>query len=71
MVKVGIAGYGRARAEELQKMFRAIAFAPQKCSECVAYHAEGNLSVPCNGAFPEHCECNGTEEDEGEADGQY
>ena len=62
MNKICIIGHGRAR--EFLEMFRAIASAPSKCSECVAYCAEGNMSVPCNGDFPEHCEYNGTEEEE-------
>jgi hypothetical protein len=66
MIKVGIIGPDRARTEEFQKMFSAIAFAPQKCSECVAYYAEGNMSVPCGGDFPDHCEYNGTEKEEEE-----
>ena len=48
------------RAREFPEMFTA----PKKCSECVAFHAEGNLSVPCNGDFWDHCEYNGTEEEE-------
>lgn len=48
------------RAREFPEMFTA----PTKCSECVAFHAEGNLSVPCNGDFWDHCEYNGTEEEE-------
>lgn len=62
MNKIGIIGHGRARG--FLEMFRAIASAPSKCSECVAYCAEGNMSVPCNVDFPEHCEYNGTEEEE-------
>jgi hypothetical protein len=37
-----------------------------KCLECVGYCALAKQTVPCNGAFPEHCEYNGTEEEEGE-----
>lgn len=59
---IGIIGNGRARG--FLEMFRAIASAPPECSECVAFHAEGNISVPCNGDFPTHCEYNGTEEEE-------
>lgn len=66
MKRIGHIGHGRARSEEFQKMFSAIASAPSKCSECVAYYAEGNMSVPCNGDFPSHCEYNGTEEEGGE-----
>ena len=62
MNKIGIIGHGRAG--EFLEMFRVIASAPPKCSECVAYHAEGNMSVPCNGDFWDHCEYNGTEEEE-------
>ena len=42
-----------------------------KCLECVGYCALAKQNVPCNGAFPEHCEYNGTEEEEEEeeADG--
>ena len=64
MKRISHIGPGEARTEEFQKMFRAIASAPPKCSECVAYHAEGNTSVPCKGDFPEHCEYNNTEEEE-------
>ena len=64
MNKIGIVGHSRAR--EFLGMFRAIALAPPKCSECVAYHAEGNMSVPCNGDFLEHYEYNVTEEEEEE-----
>jgi hypothetical protein len=67
MNKIGIIGHGRAR--EFLEMFRAISSAPPKCSECVAYHAEGNMSVPCNGDFLEHCEYNGTDDDE-DGDGE-
>lgn len=39
-----------------------------KCLECVVYYGSAKQNVPCNGAFPEHCEYNGTEE--GEENGQ-
>ena len=41
-----------------------------KCLECVAFYASAKQNVPCNGAFPERCWYNGTEEEEGEEDGQ-
>lgn len=37
-----------------------------KCLECVGYYALAKQNVPCNGAFLEHCEYNGTEEGENE-----
>ena len=35
-----------------------------KCLECVVYYGSAKQNVPCEGAFPEHCEYNGTEEEE-------
>ena len=37
-----------------------------KCLECVVYYALAKQTVPCNGAFPERCQYNGTEEEEEE-----
>ena len=38
----------------------------EKCLDCVCYHSEGNMNLPCNGAFPVRCEYNDTEEEEEE-----
>jgi hypothetical protein len=35
-----------------------------KCLECVVFYDLAKQNIPCNGAFPEHCEYNGTEEEE-------
>lgn len=36
------------------------------CSECIYYYSEAKGAVPCEGAFPERCQYNGTEEEEEE-----
>ena len=37
-----------------------------KCLECVVYYGSAKQNVPCNGAFPERCEYNGTAEEKEE-----
>ena len=43
--------------KKFHQIFRAIAYTPKECAECVAFHEEGTLAVPCRGDFhPKTCE---------------
>ena len=44
-----------AREKELKEILTAIGSAPPECTDCVAYCAEGHISVPCRGDFD--CSC--------------
>lgn len=36
---------------EISSILSAVGHAPPECAECVAYHQEGHISVPCSGDF--------------------
>lgn len=42
--------------KDLFEILNAIKGVPKECVECVAFHQEGHISVPCKGDFaPEKC----------------
>lgn len=47
----------KAEVKEMMNLLRAVSFAPEQCSNCVAFCQEGSISVPCEGDFhPNDCE---------------
>lgn len=43
--------------KDLFGILNAIKGVPKECVECVAFHQEGHISVPCRGDFdPRKCE---------------
>ena len=43
--------------KDLLGILNAIKGVPKECRECVAFHQEGHISVPCRGDFaPWECE---------------
>lgn len=45
-----------AKTKEIMDIFSSIAQFPPECSDCVAFCAEGRISVPCNGDWFKGCE---------------
>lgn len=45
--------------KDLCGILNAIKGVPKECVECVAFHQEGYISVPCGGNF-DPCKCEGS-----------